>query len=155
MVHVDFTSCNTRFPIDANASACEAIGMRAALLALLPACYVNNPPPPQYGAPAPQPPPQSTHQGVCTVGNDGQEYCGAGHAGYPQGYPPGYVGDGYPSGTPERNGEVCMTGSDGMTVCGWDCKAGTTGRVSCAAMPGGQCAQGSDGHVYCTPTPAR
>ena len=43
-----------------------------------------------------------------------------------------------------------MTGSDGITVCGYDCKAGSTGRVSCAAMPGGQCTQGSDGHVYCT-----
>lgn len=134
--------------------------MRAALLCLLCACYANNPPPQAvYGTPAPQPatepPPPSTHQGVCSVGADGQEYCGAGYEGYPQGYQPGYVGAGYPSGTPERNGETCLTGSDGITVCGYDCKAGSTGRVSCAAMRGGQCTQGSDGHVYCTPEPAR
>lgn len=128
--------------------------MRVALLVLLAACYASNPPPqPAYG-PAPQQP-LSTHQGVCTPGTDGQEYCGAGHAGYPQGYPPGYVGNGYPSGTPERNGEVCMTGTDGATVCGYDCKMGSVGRVSCAASRGGQCTQGSDGHVYCTPGPSR
>jgi hypothetical protein len=48
-----------------------------------------------------------------------------------------------------------MTGRDGMTVCGYDCKEGTTGHVSCAAMRGGQCTQGSDGSVYCTPGPAQ
>lgn len=127
--------------------------MRAALLVLVTGCYANNPPPPQYSYGAPVPP-QSTHQGQCQLGADGQEYCGAGHAGYPQGYPAGYVGNGYPSGTEQRNGEVCLNGANG-TVCGYDCKQGTNGNVSCAAMPGGQCTQGSDGHVYCTPGPAQ
>ena len=144
--------------VDAGTLICEAIAMRAAALLLLAACYANNPPPqqPAYGpAPGYQQAPMTTQQGVCTQTANGTEYCGDGYQGYPQGYPPGYVGNGYPSGTPERNGEVCMTGTDHVTVCGYDCKMGTTGRVGCAEVRGGQCTQGSDGHVYCTPPPAR
>ena len=127
----------------------------AALLVALTACYVNNPPPPQqpaygYAAPGYAPAPVTTQQGTCASTPNGQPYCANGYAGYPQGYAPGYVGDGYPHGTPERNSYNCVTGSNAMTACGYDCRIGLDGIGACAAEPGGQCTQGSDGHVYCT-----
>jgi hypothetical protein len=121
--------------------------MRAALVAacLFVGCYHQNPPPQySYGAPKPAPPPQQTQQGTCVDG----DLCSSGYDGYPQGYPPGYIGDGYPSGY--RQGETCVTGAHGQVACGYDCKVGTAGIPACSNFSGGTCASGSDGHVYCT-----
>lgn len=103
--------------------------------------YYSGGPPTESGqVPPPQPQP-------CVSTSDGQVGCAEGHAGYPQGYPPGYVGDGYPSGYTQ--GETCLSGSNGVVVCGYDCKVGTAGIANCASAPGGSCATASDGLVYC------
>jgi hypothetical protein len=104
--------------------------------------YYASGPPTESGQVLPENEPRN-----CTTANDGQVRCADGYAGYPQGYPAGYVGDGYPSGY--TRGETCLVGSNGVVACGHDCKVGTAGIAACSNVPGGSCASGSDGLVYC------
>lgn len=125
----------------------RSVVLAACLLAMscsqqTPPQYYPSAPTQQYGQPAPQTQPEN-----CATGPDGQMRCTEGHMGYPQGYPPGYVGDGYPSGYPQ--GETCLTGSDHVTACGYDCKIGSAGIAGCSSTPGGTCSTGSDGLIYC------
>jgi hypothetical protein len=43
----------------------------------------------------------------------------------------------------------CKAGSDGINVCGYNCKQGTNGRMYCATRPEGTCAQNHDGTFTC------
>jgi hypothetical protein len=60
----------------------------------------------------------------------------------PYGYQQGYTT------APQQT--TCRLGSDGQQACGYDCKIGSDGIAACANTPGGRCAMGSDGHVYCS-----
>jgi hypothetical protein len=74
-------------------------------------------------------------EGDCTLNADGHVTCaqiaerGGANAG---GLPP-----------------ECKAGSDGIKVCGYNCKAGTNGRMYCATRPEGQCSQNGDGTFTC------
>jgi len=45
----------------------------------------------------------------------------------------------------------CVVGADGAAVCGFGCVEGPSGRVACAAEPGGVCAADTDGVLRCSP----
>lgn len=76
-----------------------------------------------------------TPDGACAVGTDGHVTCtqlavrGGANAG---GKPP-----------------ECRVGTDGLQVCGYNCRMGTNGRFYCATMPDGECAQNSNGTFTC------
>ena len=67
----------------------------------------------------------------------------------PSYYPPtvviggGYVG---PGAAPPTE---CRMGSDGMNVCGYNCRLGANGHMYCSGIPNGQCALNSDGSFTC------
>ena len=84
---------------------------------------------------------------VCVTGENARLRCAKARAGFPEGYRPGYIGDGYASGT--TLGETCLPGSDGVVACGYDCKVGTAGIANCSNISGGGCSTASDGLVYC------
>lgn len=76
-----------------------------------------------------------TPEGTCSRGADGHMTCtqlavrGGANAG---GRPP-----------------ECRTGTDGVKVCGYNCKKGTNGRYFCAAMPEGECTPNANGTYTC------
>jgi len=43
----------------------------------------------------------------------------------------------------------CRTGTDGVQVCGYNCKKATNGRYFCAATPEGECTATPDGKYTC------
>ena len=43
----------------------------------------------------------------------------------------------------------CKAGSDGIKVCGYNCKLGTNGRMYCAKQAGGECTSNADGTYSC------
>jgi hypothetical protein len=76
-----------------------------------------------------------TPDGACAQGADGHVTCtqlavrGGANAG---GKPP-----------------ECRTGTDGLQVCGYNCRMGTNGRFYCATMPEGECAMNTNGTFTC------
>jgi hypothetical protein len=76
-----------------------------------------------------------TPDGSCTKGEDGHVTCtqlavrGGANAG---GRPP-----------------ECRTGTDGLKVCGYNCRLGTNGRFYCATMPDGECTMNPNGTFTC------
>ncbi len=76
-----------------------------------------------------------TPDGSCTKGEDGHVTCtqlavrGGANAG---------------GAVPE-----CRTGTDGVQVCGYNCKKGTNGRYFCATMPDGECTPNENGTYSC------
>ncbi|MBL8950586.1 MAG: hypothetical protein JNK82_07415 [Myxococcaceae bacterium] len=76
-----------------------------------------------------------TPDGSCTKGEDGHVTCtqlavrGGANAG---------------GAVPE-----CRTGTDGVQVCGYNCKKGTNGRYFCATMPDGECTPTESGTYTC------
>jgi TPR repeat protein len=44
----------------------------------------------------------------------------------------------------------CKMGSDGIHVCGYDCKMGADRHVACADTPNGRCAMSTDGSISCS-----
>jgi hypothetical protein len=66
---------------------------------------------------------------------------------------PAYGSPGYgPPPYGQQQAATCTMGSDGVQACGYDCRVGSDGVAACANAPGGRCALGADGHVYCSET---
>jgi hypothetical protein len=126
---------------------------------------VSRPPVAQAGQPVA---PMRSSKPQCLVGKNGRQACGyncllggdgvAACADMPEGdctqNPDGHVtcaqiaerGGANAGGVPPE----CKSGNDGIKVCGYNCKAGTNGRMYCATRPEGQCTQNSDGTFTCS-----
>jgi tetratricopeptide (TPR) repeat protein len=56
-------------------------------------------------------------------------------------------------GTPGRpspqSPRECRAGPDGQSVCGYNCRASSSGRISCSSVPNGLCTLNSDGTLAC------
>ena len=89
----------------------------------------------------------------CDVGSDGVAACADTPDGTCSGGADGHVtctqlavrGGANAGGRPPE----CRTGTDGVKVCGYNCKKGTNGRYFCAAMPEGECTPNANGTYTC------
>jgi hypothetical protein len=45
-------------------------------------------------------------------------------------------------------------GTDGINVCGYNCRMGTNGHMYCASTPDGRCAMNTDGTFTCSGAPS-
>lgn len=145
----------------------ELAAKRVAVLSA-PAAKAGAPPPPPPPAPAAvAAAPARSSSPQCRTGTDGRQACGyncdvgtdgvAACADTPEGScargADGHVtctqlavrGGANAGGAPPE----CRTGTDGVKVCGYNCKKGTNGRYFCAAMPDGECTPNPNGTYTC------
>ncbi len=89
----------------------------------------------------------------CRIGSDGIAACADMPAGTCETSPEGHVTCSQLAvrGGANAGGQQpdCRTGTDGVKVCGYNCKLGTNGRMYCATMPDGVCGMNSDGTFSC------
>ena len=123
--------------------------------------------PPPTAADGPPPPPRRSAKSQCLVGKNGRQACGyncmlgndgiAACADMPEGdcvqNPDGHVTCAQIAvrGGANAGGQQpdCKAGTDGINVCGYNCKQGTNGRMYCATRPEGQCEAKKDGTFNC------